>query len=295
MQRNVSEKRLAVTFERGDIDYLCPHTMVQTCLREDWMMRIVVFQRRWITALGCAVAAAAMFGVVTNPAAIGAAATQRELPIYAVEEDPKEKRAALTFDAAWGNEDTETLIRILKRYQVPATFFLVGQWVDRYPESVRALSDAGHEIGNHSDTHPYLTRCDGERILAELERCNEKIRAITGREPKLHRCPFGDYDDNVIRSIRSIGMEPIQWNVDSLDWKEIPAGEISRRVLSQVKGGSIILFHNAAAHTPEALPEIIETLQREGYTLCTVSELLVPGEYTLDSAGVQHPVSGKAR
>ena len=177
-------------------------------------MRIIVFRRRWLTALGCLVAAVAMFGVVTNPAAIGAAATERQLPIYAVEEDPGQKRAALTFDAAWGNEDTEELIEILKRYDVPATFFLVGQWVDRYPESVKALADAGHEIGNHSDTHPHLPQCDSETVLAELERCNEKVRAVTGQEPRLHRCPFGDYNDGVIQSVRSIGMEPIQWNVE---------------------------------------------------------------------------------
>ena len=177
-------------------------------------MRIVVFRRRWLTALGCLVAAVAMFGVVTNPAAIGAAATQRQLPIYAVEENPQQKQAALTFDAAWGNEDTEELIEILKRYDVPATFFLVGQWVDKYPESVRALAEAGHEIGNHSDTHPHLTQCDGETILAELERCNEKVKTVIGKEPKLHRCPFGDYDDKVIQSVRSIGMEPVQWNVE---------------------------------------------------------------------------------
>ena len=78
---------------------------------------------------------------------------------------------------------------------------------------------------------------------------------------------------------------------DSLDWKEIPAEEITQRVLTQVKGGSIILFHNAAPHTPEALPGIIEALQRDGYTLCTVSDLLVEGPYTIDSAGVQHPAS----
>ena len=251
-------------------------------------MKIIVFRRHWVTAIGCAVAAAAMFGVVTNPAAIGAAATERELPVYAVE-GTQEKRAALTFDAAWGNEDTEELIRILKEYEVPATFFLVGQWVDNYPESVKALAEAGHEIGNHSDTHPHLTQCDRETILSELEGCNEKVKAVTGREPRLHRCPFGDYNDEVIRSVRSIGMEAIQWDVDSLDWKEIPAEEITQRVLSRVKGGSIILFHNAAPHTPEALPRIIEALKRDGFTLCTVSELLVQGPYTIDSAGVQHP------
>lgn len=189
----------------------------------------------------------------------------------------------------WGNEDTEELIEILGKYNVKATFFLVGQWVDKYPESVKALADAGHEIENHSNTHPHLTQCSSETIIEELEGCNEKIKKITGKEPKLHRCPYGDYDNNVIHTVRSIGMEPIQWNVDSLDWKEISAPEITQRVLSNITSGSIVLFHNAALHTPEALPGIIEALQKDGYTLCTVSELIISGDYTIDTAGTQHP------
>ncbi len=251
-------------------------------------MKMVVFRRRWLMVAGCAAAAIAMFGVVSNPAAVGAAATERELPIYYVQ-DNGEKHAALTFDAAWGNEDTEELIEILGRYDVKATFFLVGQWVDKYPESVKALADAGHEIENHSSTHPHLPQCSSEQIRQELEDCNSKIEAITGIAPKFHRCPYGDYDNNSIRTIRSIGMEPIQWNVDSLDWKEITAPEITQRVMKNVVPGSIILFHNAAIHTPEALPGIIEALQKDGYTLCTVSELVYQGEYTIDNNGMQCP------
>ena len=175
------------------------------------------------------------------------------------------------------------------RYDVKATFFLVGQWVDKYPESVKALSDAGHEIENHSSTHPHLPQCSSEQIRQELEDCNRKIEAITGTAPKFHRCPYGDYDNNSIRTIRSIGMEPIQWNVDSLDWKELTAPEITQRVMKNVIPGSIILFHNAAIHTPEALPGIIEALQKDGYTLCTVSELVYQGEYTIDNNGMQCP------
>lgn len=171
---------------------------------------------------------------------------------------------------------------------------MVGQWVDKYPESVKALADAGNEIGNHSATHPHLTQCSKDKIIQELESCNEKIKKVTGKEPKLHRCPYGDYNDTVIKTVRSIGMEPIQWDVDSLDWKEIPASEITQRVLGKVKPGSIILFHNAALHTPEALPGIIETLQKQGYELCTVSELLVQGPYTIDNNGMQCSTGEKA-
>ena len=253
----------------------------------EWNVKIFILRRRLLTVLGCLLIAAVMFWLVNHPDVVGAAATERQLPIYSVART--EQLAALTFDAAWGNEDTEQLIEILGEYNVTATFFVVGDWVEKYPESVQALAEAGHSIQNHSDTHPYLTQCTPEEVIAELEACNDKIEDITGVRPTLIRCPYGDYNDQVINAIRSIGMEPIQWDVDSLDWKELSATEISQRVLERVEPGSIILFHNAALHTPEALPEIISSLQGQGYQFCTVSELLLEGEYTIDHAGRQQP------
>lgn len=239
-------------------------------------MKIYVLRRgRWAAA-GCLLVAAAMFWVVSHPAAVGAAAVQRELPIYYVQSE--EKKVALSFDAAWGNEDTEELISILNSAGIHATFFLVGDWVEKYPESVKQLYDAGEEIGNHSSTHPDMTQCSQETIIDELVSCNQKIEAITGACPTLFRCPYGAYNNTVVTTTRSIEMEVVQWNVDSLDWKGISASEITSNVLNKVVPGSIVLFHNAADHTPEALPGIIASLQQQGYTFCTVSELLAEGE-----------------
>ncbi len=240
-----------------------------------------------LSLAACAVAAAGMFWLVSHPNAVGAAATERQLPIYCVQTE--EKVVALTFDAAWGNEDTQQLIDILGQYNVPATFFLVGDWVDHYPESVKALSDAGHSIQNHSNTHPYLTQCSADTILSELNACNDKIEAITGVRPTLIRPPYGDYNDTVVNTIRSIDMEPIQWDVDSLDWKELSAPEIAQRVLDGAQPGSIILFHNAALHTPEALPDIIDGLMQEGYSFVTVADLILDQPYTIDHTGRQCP------
>lgn len=250
-------------------------------------MKIIVLPRRLSSVVACAAAAAGMFLLVNHPNAVGAAATARALPIYCVQ--CEEKRVALSFDAAWGNEDTQALIDILGRYDVPATFFLVGNWADKYPESVKALSDAGHSVQNHSDTHPHMTELDANGIAAEANACSDKIEAITGIRPTLLRPPYGDYNDRVVNTIRSLGMEPIQWDVDSLDWKELSAPEITKRVLEGVQPGSIVLFHNAALHTPEALPGIIEALQAQGYTLCTVNELIYPQPYSIDHAGRQIP------
>ena len=123
---------------------------------------------------------------------------------------------SVSFDAAWGNEDTQQLIDILGQYQVTATFFVVGEWVDKYPESVKALHDAGHEVMNHSNTHAHYPQLSADEVTADLNACNDKIEAVTGVRPTLVRLPYGDYDDNSINAVRSIGMEPIQWDVDTL-------------------------------------------------------------------------------
>jgi len=226
-----------------------------------------------------------MFYVTNSPRIVGASATQRVLPIYSVERD--NKAIALSFDAAWGNEDTQQLIDILNSYNVKATFFLVGDWVDRYPESVKQLHNAGMEIGNHSDDHAHFTKLTSEGIVGNVTACNEKIKAITGTAPTLFRCPYGEYDDHVVSAINNMGMQVIQWDVDSLDWKELSAEEIYDRVTSKAAPGSICLFHNAALHTPEALPSIIEYLLSEGYSIVPVSQLIYNENYTIDHTGRQ--------
>ena len=203
------------------------------------------------------------------------------------------KVVSISFDAAWGNEDTQQLIDILEKYNVKATFFVVGEWVDKYPESVKALHDAGHEIMNHSNDHAHFNSLSAEEIIADLNACNDKIELVTGARPTLFRCPYGEYDDHVINAVRSIGMEPIQWDVDSLDWKDLSAADITERVTSKVQPGSIVLFHNAAKHTPEALPGIIESLLQEGYTFVPISEIILKGEYTIDHTGRQCRMSGE--
>ena len=248
-------------------------------------MKIFVLRRQMLTVAACAVAALGMFWLVSHPNAVGAAATVRQLPIYCVQSE--EKVVALTFDAAWGNEDTQTLIDILERYGIQTTFFVVGTWVERYPESVKALSDAGHEVMNHSSTHAHFSTLSSAEITADISACNEKIASITGTSPTLFRCPYGEYDDHVIEAVSSLGMTAIQWDVDSLDWKGISAQEIERRVLDRVQPGSIVLFHNAAENTPEALPAILESLLADGYRIVPISELLLKGDSFIDNTGRQ--------
>ncbi len=183
-------------------------------------MKFVLLKRKVLTLCACALCAAAMFYIVSHPAIVGAAATTRQLPIYCVRRD--QKVVALSFDAAWGNEDTQQLIDILGKYNVKATFFVVGEWVDKYPESVRALADAGHEIMNHSNDHAHFNSLSHDQIVADINACSDKIQAVTGVRPTLFRPPYGEYDDHVISAVRSMGVQPIQWDVERRETKETP-------------------------------------------------------------------------
>ncbi len=182
--------------------------------------RVLLLRRRHMAVLAALLLAAALFAAVTYPAAVAAGTTARQLPIYSVE--CSQPLCAISFDAAWGNEDTGQLIDILARYNVKTTFFVVGDWVDKYPESVKALHDAGHEVQNHSNRHDHYNTLTADEIIADVTACNEKIAAVTGVTPTLIRCPYGEYDDHVIAAIRSMGMEPIQWDVEQLETSESP-------------------------------------------------------------------------
>lgn len=234
-------------------------------------------------AAGLVICILIIFAAVCSPLAVKASVANRELPIYCVQRD--DKCVSLTFDAAWGNEDTQALIDILGKYNVKATFFVVGAWVDKYPESVKALSDAGHEVMSHSNDHAHFSQLTAEQIVENLNTCNDKIEAVIGTRPTLFRCPYGEYDDHVVSTVTEMGMYTIQWDVDSLDWKDYDAPTIYNRVTSGVSSGSIVLFHNAALHTPEALGDIIEYLLANGYSIVPVSELLLQEDYEMDHTG----------
>lgn len=117
---------------------------------------------------------------------------------------------------AWGNEDTQTLIDILNKYHVHATFFVVGAWVDKYPESVKALAASGNEVMNHSDSHPHMTTLSRQAMLDQINACDDKIEKITGKRPILFRPPYGDYNNALIEALTSVNHYAIQWDVDGM-------------------------------------------------------------------------------
>lgn len=249
-------------------------------------MKLLILTKNKIVVMACCAVLAVVTLVVSLGSygrAIEASATERKIPIYNV--DTQEKVVSLSFDAAWGNEQTQTLLDILDKYKIKSTFFLVGNWVDNYPDDVKKISDAGHDVGNHSDTHAHLPQLDNSGILNELQCCNEKVKKITGKSPTLFRPPYGDYNNAVVEATNSIDMYCVQWNIDSLDWKNPSPQDMVARIKKNLCPGSIILMHNGAENTPEALPLIIEMIQEEGYKIVPVSQILLKGDYTTDSQG----------
>lgn len=223
-------------------------------------------------------------------AATSVLAAKKELPVYSVERD--DHVIAVTFDASWGADNTPKLLDILDEYDAKCTFFLVGLWVDKYPDMVQAIVERGHEIGNHSATHPHMSKLSESKMLEELRMMSDKVEKLTGVRPTLFRPPYGDYNNSVIRTVRSAGYEAVQWSVDSLDWKNISPQDMIRRA-GKVGKGDIILFHNDSQYLLDALPTLLQSYKEQGLQMVKVSDILLEGETTIDVQGKQHPLAAK--
>ena len=225
------------------------------------------------------------FAVFVPVGATVAFSRQKKLPIYSV--GTEEKKVAISFDCAWGTDYTETLLNIMEREKVVSTFFMVEFWTTKYPDLVKKIAGGGHAIGTHSTTHPYMSKLTEAQTEEELTRSSMAIKAVTGEEVTLFRPPYGDYDDLLIETAERLGLYTIQWDVDSLDWKNLSAAEIAARVTSGVKNGSIVLFHNNGLHTAEALPAVIADLKEKGFTFVRIDDLIYKDGYYIDADGRQ--------
>ena len=213
---------------------------------------------------------------------------EKELPIYCVDTDAPQ--IALSFDAAWGNEETQKILDILNEKEVKVTFFMTGGWIEKYPNDVKAIAAAGHELGNHSEKHKHMASLSAADCKKEIMSPHDKVMELTGISMQVFRPPYGEYNDTLIQTLRECGYHGIQWDVDSLDWKDYGADSILNTVLKHknLGNGSIILCHNGAKYTVEALPKLIDGLKEKGYEFVTMSDLIYDGEYTIDVTGRQH-------
>jgi peptidoglycan/xylan/chitin deacetylase (PgdA/CDA1 family) len=187
------------------------------------------------------------------------------------------KCIALTFDGGPGRRTPE-LLDILERERVPATFFLLGRrHIDRYPDTVRRIAAEGHEVANHTWTHPRLTEVGTARIREELTRTQDAIEELTGRRPTLMRPPQGRTDGKVAKVCKELGLAQVLWSTTAKDYKTRDSKLIAKRTLKQADRDGIILLHDIYEGTVPAVPDIIEKLKARGYTFVTVSQLLAPG------------------
>lgn len=221
--------------------------------------------------------------------AVSSTVGSRELPIYCVQTE--KPQIALSFDAAWGNEDTKAILDILAKHQVKVTFFMTGGWVESYPEDVKAILAAGHDLGNHSENHKNMSQLSESEKTSELMTVHNKVKELTGYEMFLFRPPYGDYDNAVILNAKNNGYYTIQWDVDSLDWKDYGADAILDTVCNHkhLGNGSIILCHNGAKYTAQALDSMITCLKEKGYEFVPLSQLILRDNYHMDHEGRQIP------
>ena len=245
-----------------------------------------------LLGLGCAlVFLCALYLGPLQREATTVVASQKVLPVYSVERE--DKVISVTFDASWGGDKTLKILDLLDQYNARATFFLVGIWVDKYPELVQEIARRGHEIGNHSDSHAHFTQIAESKIRQELDSCSDKIEALTGIRPTLFRPPYGDYNSKVITVVRDEGYEAVQWSIDSLDWKNRGVSDLVKRATTNVQPGDIILFHNDSEYIVEALPTILQFYQEQGFDMIPAKDILLSGDTTIDVQGKQHPAAAR--
>lgn len=250
-------------------------------------MKFFVVSARRIGAAGVAAATVLLLCAVMSAAGVFKV-NGREVPIYSVERS--DNKIALTFDCAWGNDDIADICEILKKHNARATFFIVGTWAEKYPDSVKLLWQNGHEIGNHSYNHAHYSRLERDELLSDMDKCDSAIRQITGTAPRLLRAPYGEYNDRVIEVCDLSAHTYIQWSVDSIDYGDASGADIIRRSTEKTGSGDIILLHSGTKNTASSLDEILTRLSE--FEAVTVSELIYPDNYIIDHKGTQKPRQG---
>ena len=215
-----------------------------------------------------------------------AANTSRLLPIYNVNTD--ENKVALTINCAWNAEDIDLILQTLSNNQVKATFFMVGDWIAKFPDAVRKIYESGNEIANHSETHSHVNNLNYDKNVEEITKCSDRIKLVTGNPTTLYRGPYGEYNDTVVKAAESSNHTMIQWNIDSLDYKGLTGEQMWDRIKTKLEKGSIILMHNGTENTALSLDMIIKNIKQEGYDLVTVSDLIYKENYIINNNGMQH-------
>ncbi len=229
-----------------------------------------------------------LFGIAflkTQEQSVQTVAATKQLPIYSVA--TQEKKIAFTMNCAWEADDIDSILQTLAKHNTHITFFLVGDFVTKYPEAVKKIAEAGHEIGNHSNSHPHVNNLSLEKNREEIQKCSEKIQQITGKKTTLFRGPYGEYNDTVIQAAKSQNHTTIQWNLDTLDYSGLTGEEMWKRIESKLQAGSIVLSHSGTKHTADSLDMLLSKIEQKGFAIVKVSDLIYNENYYIDVNGVQ--------
>ena len=248
----------------------------------------LIFNKEKIQTYAVSILTVAVLIAIANIKDISAVPTfapEKYLPIYNVQTE--ENKVAFTMNCAWNADDIDSILEILKNNDVHITFFIVGDWADKYPEAVKKIYESGNEIGSHSNTHPHVNSLSAEKNLEEIQLSVNKLEKITGSKTTLYRAPYGEYNDTVIKTARENGYFTIQWNLDTLDYKGLTGEEMWKRLKNKLENGSIILSHNGTKHTADSLDMLIKNIKESGFKVTTVSDLIYQDNYTINNNGTQ--------
>ena len=250
-------------------------------------MRVLFFKKTTMLIIAGLLIFFAIFSLNTSTKSVSSIyfTTGKKLPIYSVKTE--EKKVAISFDAAWGADKTQEIMTICENYNVKATFFLVGFWIEKYPDMVKEIYNRGFEIGIHSNTHPDMTKLSKSQIYDELNINIKLIEDLTGFRPKLFRPPYGYYNNNLIEVCEDLKLSCIEWDVDSLDWKGLSASSIAGRVTGKAKNGSIVLFHNNSDNILAGLKMVLEHFKIKNTQVVAIGELIYYNNFTINNQGVQ--------
>jgi len=250
-------------------------------------MKVFIFKKTTIALLAVVLIFFTAFSLNNRFIDVGAVyfTTNKKLPIYSVQTD--ENKVSISFDAAWGADKTQGIMDICDAYNIKATFFLVGFWIEKYPEMVKEIYNRGFEIGIHSNTHPDMTNLTRNGIREELEININLVKELTGFTPKLFRPPYGYYNNNLIDVCDDLDLSCIEWSVDSLDWKGLSAGAIAARVTSKIKNGDIVLFHNNSDNIINGLKMVLEYFKNNKIDVVPIGDLIYYENYIINNQGIQ--------
>ena len=238
-----------------------------------------------ITAVVLAAVIAVLIIVFAVTGSVAASAESEKMPVCSVGRG--DNKIALTFNCAWDASDMDALLDTLGKNDAKATFFVTGEFCDTHPDAVRRMSEGGHSVQSCTDKNIHIKGININDLIADAKAVSQKIRTLTGKEPKLYRAPFGDFDDKALTTLEGMGLTPVQWSVDSKDLDDPDALSVKKRILDNTASGSILLFHNESVVNGEALTQIITGLKQKGFEPVRAEELLFSDNYVIDENGVQ--------